>query len=502
MIRPLTALLCLVTALLPPRAGAQQPADLVQNLDSPDWQIRSRALRQLNGLAVADLPSSFAAKAIALLEQEAIATSSQTVEDEGEGYGEYLIALVKGVLRLNDPRATRGMARLGITVNRAAQEFVAAQGAAALPDLDDAWQEESMRPMVATTWARMLANNTGHLSDPARLSVIRKILNAASEERLGFAWAVDIAGLTVSIPVLENIAATDESDIVRGRAGAVSNRLGPIRNAMTPGAQVEQLSDALDALCLDGSGTRASACTSLSSMLSDAQNQLAANQESAARDALLAFAAQVDAGVQQGVWTADEQRILGGNSRYTVTRLIASIFLHGSGGTANPPTLSLSGAAPTATDASYKDSPSIAFSGGNTWKEVGIWQAAPAVANGTLTTLADARLWLGLKNSDDQGTNFDVRIEVAKNGTVIASGQALCVQAVTRNPVNAKEVVIPFGGLPPTAFNGTSDVLTFRVSTRIGTNSNGAFCGGHSNAVGLRLYFGAATRSARFDAKF
>ena len=28
-----------------------------------------------------------------------------------------------------------------------------------------------------------------------------------------------------------------------------------------------------------------------------------------------------------------------------------------------------------------------------------------------------------------------------------------------------------------------------KIQTRIGTNGSGAFCGGHSNATGLRLYF-------------
>lgn len=502
MMRHITALVLALTVSVPPVTEAQQPAELLQNLDSPDWQVRSRVIRELNRLAVTDLPPTFAVKAIALLEQEATTTSTQTLEDPGEGYGEYLIALVKGVLRLNDSRATRGMARLGISVNRAAQDFVASQGAAALPDLDVAWQDESMRPMVTITWARMLLNNVGHLSNADRLSVIQKLLNAGTEEHLAFAWAADIASLTIAIPVLDNMTAADVSDIVQAQSRTVSSRLTPIRGAMSFAVQLGQLGDALNALCLGASGARSSACTSLSANLSNTQSQLAANQESAARDALLAFATEVDAGVQQGIWTADEQRILGGNSRYTVSRMIATLFLHGSGGTANPPTLSLSTAGPTATDASYKDSPSIALSGGNTWKDVGTWQAAPAVASGTLSTLGETHVWLGLKNSDDQGTNFDVRIEVAKNGTLVASGQALCVQGVTRNPANAKEVVISFGPFPATGFNGSTDVLTFKVSTRIGTTGSGASCGGHSNATGLRVYFDATTRNARFDARF
>jgi hypothetical protein len=32
-----------------------------------------------------------------------------------------------------------------------------------------------------------------------------------------------------------------------------------------------------------------------------------------------------------------------------------------------------------------------------------------------LTAVRDAQLWLGLKNSDDQGTQFDVKVELQKN---------------------------------------------------------------------------------------
>ena len=53
-----------------------------------------------------------------------------------------------------------------------------------------------------------------------------------------------------------------------------------------------------------------------------------------------------------------------------------------------------------------------------------------------------------------------------------------------------------------TTFNGTSDVLSLKILTRIGTNGAGAFCGGHSNAVGLRLYFDAVSRPSKFTAIF
>ena len=156
--------------------------------------------------------------------------------------------------------------------------------------------------------------------------------------------------------------------------------------------------------------------------------------------------------------------------------------------------------APTATTAQFKDSASIRFSGGNSWTEIGTWTASPAGSAQTLTALGDLGMWLGLKNSDDIGTRFDLRAEVYSNGTLVASGEMFCITGVTRNPSLAKEVTVPFGTISSGAFAAT-DVLSLKVLTRVGT-TGGAFCGGHSNAVGLRLYFDAVSRPSSFAGNF
>ena len=179
-----------------------------------------------------------------------------------------------------------------------------------------------------------------------------------------------------------------------------------------------------------------------------------------------------------------------------------TLFLHGSGGTANPPSLLLNDVSPISATAKYKDSTSINFSGGNAWKTVGSWGAASSLTGGSLTALTELRAWLGLKNSDDQGTNFDLRAEVYKNNTLVGSGETYCVQNVTRNPSYAVEVTVDLAPFSPVDFNGTSDVLTLKVLTRIGTNGAGTSCGGHGNAVGLRLYFDAASRASKFGGTF
>ena len=122
----------------------------------------------------------------------------------------------------------------------------------------------------------------------------------------------------------------------------------------------------------------------------------------------------------------------------------------------------------------------------------------PPLAESTEIT-PSAKVWIGLKNSDDQGTNFDLRAELLKNGTVIASGETRCITGVTRNADKAKEVTVP---LSPIATGNVvaGDVLSLKISTRIGTNPNGTKCAGHSNAVGLRLYYDGTTRPSRFGA--
>ena len=120
-----------------------------------------------------------------------------------------------------------------------------------------------------------------------------------------------------------------------------------------------------------------------------------------------------------------------------------------------------------------------------------------------LAALSPAHLWIGLKNSDDQGTRFDVKTEFLKNETPVASGLQRCITGLTRNAADAKEVLVPFAFVPAVPV-ASGDVLALRVSTRIGTNPDDTRCtgpgGNHANAAGLRLYFDAASRQSRFDA--
>jgi hypothetical protein len=180
-----------------------------------------------------------------------------------------------------------------------------------------------------------------------------------------------------------------------------------------------------------------------------------------------------------------------------------NFFLHGSGAAANPPTLFLDASTPPGSVDVYKDSAAVNFTGGNAWIEIGRWAATPSsIAQGDLSSLGALQIWVGLKNSDDQGTSFDVKAEVLKNGAAIASGLSRCVQGVTRTASLAKQIAVAFDPFTTTTFNGSSDSLVLRLSTRIGTNPDNTKCAGHSNAVGLRAYFDSVSHPAALTTTF
>jgi hypothetical protein len=122
----------------------------------------------------------------------------------------------------------------------------------------------------------------------------------------------------------------------------------------------------------------------------------------------------------------------------------------------------------------------------------------------TISALGDVHAWIGLRNSDDQGTQFDLRVELLKNGIPVPGvlGIKRCITGLTRNALSAKEALVPwdFSPVPVT----TGDVLSVRFSARIGTNPDNTKCSGpggsHNNAVGLRLYYDAASRNSHFAA--
>jgi hypothetical protein len=122
------------------------------------------------------------------------------------------------------------------------------------------------------------------------------------------------------------------------------------------------------------------------------------------------------------------------------------------------------------------------------------YKSAPDVAQTFGINLGPAVLWIGLKNSDDQGTQFDLRVEVYSGATLVASGEKRCITGVTRNATLAQPVSVPLTGY-------ATGPASMKIFTRIGTTADNLKCAGpggsHSNAVGLSLYYDATSRPSR-----
>jgi len=154
----------------------------------------------------------------------------------------------------------------------------------------------------------------------------------------------------------------------------------------------------------------------------------------------------------------------------------------------------------------YSDAPSIT-AGTNNVLELGF---DPAVAPGfvaetqsmpsgagnavrrldLMTQLSQAAPWVGLKNSDDVGTRFDLLAEVYKNGIKIGSGQVNNVAGGSSGFNNAKLDAIPLA-LTDHEFLGGLDVLSIRFWARVSAAS------GHRSGT-ARLWFNDALANSNF----
>ena len=131
---------------------------------------------------------------------------------------------------------------------------------------------------------------------------------------------------------------------------------------------------------------------------------------------------------------------------------------------------------------------------GQCWKDIGTWASGPGAGGQTLIALGDLHAWLGVKNSDDEGTRFDLRAQVYVNGDLVSSGLARCITVSCATQPMRKRW---WPASPPSRLvrSRPHDVVSVKLSTRIGTNPHDSACGGHSSATGGVLVMkGSAVR--------
>jgi len=129
------------------------------------------------------------------------------------------------------------------------------------------------------------------------------------------------------------------------------------------------------------------------------------------------------------------------------------------------------------------------------FKALNTWSATAADATLQLTTLGDVHLWVGPKNRHDRRASFVLRADLLKNGQVIATGESAEITGLTADPTQAREVTIAFGSISDPAL-AVGDVLALRILAKVAESSAA------KKAIGLRIYYDAQSRPARFGATF
>jgi alpha-tubulin suppressor-like RCC1 family protein len=99
-------------------------------------------------------------------------------------------------------------------------------------------------------------------------------------------------------------------------------------------------------------------------------------------------------------------------------------------------------------------------------------------------------IWIGLKSSDDVGTEFDVRAEMLKNGSVVSSGQVNDVPGGSSGFNNAVQSAIGVAAASASNF-GAGDTLGIRLSVRVAAT-------GHRSGT-ARLWFNDSSANSRWQ---
>ena len=110
-----------------------------------------------------------------------------------------------------------------------------------------------------------------------------------------------------------------------------------------------------------------------------------------------------------------------------------------------------------------------------------------------LTSLTPIQAWIGLKNSDDVGTRFDLLAEVYKDGNLITSGQLDNVWGGSSGFNNARLNTINFNSFSPVDFPQGS-ILSIKLYVR------NACQGPTHNSGTARLWFDDSAANSHFGA--
>jgi hypothetical protein len=267
------------------RASPELRAVLITQLDSI-------GVRRLNGAAL--LPAS-------------------ANEEDREEFGEYVIALTRAVVRLENPTATRAVVLSGLGTSREVQRFVARQGAASLPILDTAFALDSEGSgAVVTTWAYTLAESPSRLSTTDSVFVYSRILQARHARPISFLTATRIAKLFELLPLVDSLAGS-RSPATSGAAKLARRDLMSARDSASDDEWGRRLRLYTSYVCAGTIDDRRQDCVAMLAAASAADQAKGSGRRpvQAELDRLLAAAR---AGVQRGGVAPGEAAIIEGTA--------------------------------------------------------------------------------------------------------------------------------------------------------------------------------------------
>jgi photosystem II stability/assembly factor-like uncharacterized protein len=122
-----------------------------------------------------------------------------------------------------------------------------------------------------------------------------------------------------------------------------------------------------------------------------------------------------------------------------------------------------------------------------------VYGLQPSPTMRQLSALSPAKVWIGLKNSDDVGIKFDLLAQVYKDDTLVTSGELDSVAAGSSGFNNAKLDAISFNAFSPIAFPSGSQ-LKIRLSVR-----NACSGSGHNSGT-ARLWYNDTQANSQFGA--
>ncbi len=113
----------------------------------------------------------------------------------------------------------------------------------------------------------------------------------------------------------------------------------------------------------------------------------------------------------------------------------------------------------------------------------------------TIDNFSPAKVWIGLKNSDDIGVKFDLKVEAYKDSSLITTGTLNSFGGIGSGFGNARLATIPFASFSPVTFPNGSQ-LKMKIYVR-----NACSGSGHNSGI-ARLWYNDSAANSQFDVSF